>query len=59
MVLIRYFIEGKEFASRTRENIPRQNESIRFNSVRYDIEQVVWIEDEAREWVAIEITKAI
>ncbi len=56
-MLIKYYLEGVEFAARTRDLIPRQNEAIRFKGNLYLIETVVWIEDEDREYVAIDIER--
>jgi hypothetical protein len=56
-MLIRYYLEGVEFAARTRDLVPSQNETIRFNGDLYLIETVVWVEDEEREYVAIDIER--
>ena len=56
-MLIRYYLDGVEFAARTRDLIPRQNETIRFNGDLYLIETVVWIEDESMGYVAIDIER--
>ena len=58
-MLIRYYLGGVEFAARTRDLVPRQNETIRFNGNLYLIDTVVWIEDEVREYVAIDIERAL
>ena len=57
MIWIKYFLDGVEFAARLRDNVPRQNELIRFAGIGYRIKTVVWIEDEERQGVSIEIIK--
>lgn len=54
-MLISYYLGNKEYAARTRDLIPRKGDFVRFRSVPYEIIEVVWIEDEERERVAIQI----
>lgn len=57
MTLIKYFLDGSEFAVRNREVVPRQNECVRFNGSIFLIECVVWIEDEPTGHTAIDIKR--
>jgi len=56
-MLIKYYLEGVEFASRVRDLIPRNGELIRLLGELYVIDVLVWIEDEDRPCVAIDLTK--
>jgi hypothetical protein len=58
-MLIKYYLDGKEYASRNRNFIPKINEMVRFKGTCYLIENVVWIEDCSVEHVAIDIGEAI
>jgi hypothetical protein len=54
---ISFYLEGVKFAQRRSEFIPRVGDEIRFNSIAYSIDRVVWIEDETSSRVVIDITK--
>jgi len=56
-MLIKYYLEGVEFSNRTRDLIPRKDEIIRLLGKLYIIDVVVWIEDEERPCVAIDLIR--
>ncbi len=57
-MLIIYYVDGNEFASRTRDLVPRQNEAVKFNGFIYNIDDVTWVEDSPRHYVSIVISIA-
>lgn len=54
-MLIRYFLENTEYANRTRDNIPRKGDYVRFKGIPYLVQDVEWVEDEQREVVHINL----
>ncbi len=56
-MLIKYFVENTEFASRTRDLIPRKGDLIRIVDILYVIEVVVWVEDMGQTFVSIDLVK--
>lgn len=56
-MLIKYFLYGSEYASRTRDFVPRKDEVISFHGIRYLIDHVAWVEDQERAQVHINIIK--
>lgn len=54
-MLIKYYLNNKEYASRTRENVPRIGEKVRFKGLDYNITSVLWNEDFSLETVYITI----
>ena len=54
---IKYYLDNKEFAFRTRGHIPRKNDVVRLNNICYLVRLVVWVEDQPIEHVAISIEK--
>jgi hypothetical protein len=56
-MIIKYYLDNKEFAFRTREHVPRKNDVVRLNNICYLVQLVVWIEDQSSDHVAISIEK--
>lgn len=54
-IRLNYYIGGAIYAERYRCHVPRVGDEVRFHKVVYLIVRVVWIEDEPRERVAIDI----
>jgi len=56
-MLIRYYIGDTEHASKTSDIVPREGEFVRFKAGLFEVEAVIHVETEPREFVAISIIK--
>lgn len=57
MIKIRYFVQGKEYASRTREHVPSKGDLVRLKGTIYVATSVAWIEDLDEEAVYIDLSE--
>ncbi len=52
---IRYFLDGVEYAGRSRRWVPRVGDEVKFKQLVYVVKRVVWIENGMPAHVAIDI----